>query len=72
MTNLALSQETEKTTKINPEAGTQLFVFLEVHPSKKRNSCIPTCRKLWVVLTPSIKYRALQQLAQRRQKSEWM
>lgn len=46
MANLALFQKIGKTTKINPEAGTQVFVLLETHPTKKVNSCIPTCGKL--------------------------
>lgn len=59
MANLALFQKIGETNKINLEAGTQVFVLLEAHPTKKVNSCISTCRKLWVVLKASIKDRAL-------------
>lgn len=57
--NVALFQKIRENKQNQPSDWHSGVFTLEAHPNKKVNSCIPTCRKLWVVLKADIKYRAL-------------
>lgn len=42
--NLAPFQQMRRNKKKWTQAGTQVFVLLEAHPTEKVNSCVPTAQ----------------------------